>query len=117
MVPTPLATRDTGRSILAEWTDSIHSSIATSHTSPRSGHTYHAMDERKEGVPPAYFNDVPDIHDEKPTGKVVQEEAVHSVALAEAFQASKPSLWSKSMMKLYFIMGKNTAQNARIGFV
>jgi len=62
------------------------------------------MDERKEGVPPAYYNDVPDIHDEKPTGKVVQEEAVHSVALAEAFQASKPSLWSKSMLKLYFIM-------------
>jgi hypothetical protein len=70
------------------------------------------MDERKEGVPPAYSNDVPDIHDEKPTGKVMQEEAVHSVALAEAFQASKPSLWSKSMLKLYFIMGKNALQSA-----
>ena len=68
------------------------------------------MDETKEGVPPAYSNDVPDIHDEKPTGRVVQEEAVHSVALAEALQGSKPSLWSKNMLKLYFIMGKNTIQ-------
>ena len=75
------------------------------------------MDERKEGVPPAYFNDVPDIHDEKPTGKVMQEEAVHSVALAEALQGSKPSLWSKNMLKLYFIMGENSYQNAFIGSV
>jgi hypothetical protein len=74
------------------------------------------MDERKEAAPPAYANDVPDIHDEKHAGKVVQEEAVHSVALAEALQGSKPSLWSKSMLKLYFIMGKkNTLRNALIG--
>jgi len=75
------------------------------------------MDETKDGVPRAYSNDVPDIHDEKPTGKVVQEEAVHSVALAEAVQASKPSVWSKSMLKLYFIMGKESAQNACISSV
>jgi hypothetical protein len=75
------------------------------------------MDDTKEGVPRAYSNDVPDIHDEKPTGKVVQEEAVHSVALAEAFQASKPSLWSKSMLKLYFIMGKKTALKACINYL
>lgn len=75
------------------------------------------MDETKEGVPPAYSNDVPDIHDEKPTGRVVQEEAVHSVALAEALQGSKPSLWSKNMLKLYFIMGKNTIQATSFRFV
>jgi hypothetical protein len=75
------------------------------------------MDETKEGVPPAYSNDVPDIHDEKPTGRVVQEEAVHSVALAEALQGSKPSLWSKNMLKLYFIMGKNTIQTTSFRFV
>ena len=75
------------------------------------------MNETKDGVPRAYSNDVPDIHDEKPTGKVVQEEAVHSVALAEALQGSTPSLWSKNMLKLYFIMGENSYQNAFIGSV
>jgi len=63
------------------------------------------MDGKKEEVPPAYVNDTPDIHDEKPTGAIVQEEAVHSVALTEALAASpKPSIWSKSMLQLYAIM-------------
>jgi len=75
------------------------------------------MDERKESAPPAYSNDTPDIHDEKPTGKVMQEEAVHSVALAEALQGSKPSLWSKNMLKLYFIMGEHSNQNSFISSV
>lgn len=64
------------------------------------------MDGKKEEVPPAYANDMPDLHDEKPTGNIVQEEAVHSVALTEALaMGPKPSIWSKSMLKLYMIMG------------
>jgi len=63
------------------------------------------MEGRKEEVPPAYANDMPDLHDEKPTGAIVQEEAVHSVALTEALAAGpKPSIWSKSMLQLYAIM-------------
>ena len=63
------------------------------------------MESKKEEVPPAYVNDTPDIHDEKPTGAIVQEEAVHSVALTEALAAGpKPSIWSKSMLQLYAIM-------------
>ena len=65
------------------------------------------MDAQKEEVPSAYANEVPDVHDEKATGKVVEEAAVHSVALTEALaMGPKPSIWSKSMMKLYFIMGE-----------
>ena len=64
------------------------------------------MDGKKEDVPPAYANDMPDLHDEKPTGNIVQEEVVHSVALTEALaMGPKPSVWSKSMLKLYMIMG------------
>ncbi|KAK3613037.1 hypothetical protein LTR56_028103, partial [Elasticomyces elasticus] len=60
---------------------------------------------RKEEVPPAYANNMPDLHDEKPTGTIVQEEAVHSVALTEALaMGAKPSIWSKSMLQLYAIM-------------
>lgn len=66
------------------------------------------MEGKKEDVPPAYANEVPDIHDEKATGKIVQEEAVHSVALAEALQGdNKPSPWSRGMIRLYMIMGKH----------
>ncbi|KAL1590125.1 hypothetical protein WHR41_01269 [Cladosporium halotolerans] len=65
------------------------------------------MEANKNGTLPAYVDDVKDkdIHDEKPLGKVVQEETVHSAALAEAVLQRKPSPWSKSMLKLYFIMG------------
>ncbi|KAK3614439.1 hypothetical protein LTR56_027256 [Elasticomyces elasticus] len=60
---------------------------------------------RKEEVPPAYAYDMPDLHDEKPTGTIVKEEAVHSVALTEALaMGAKPSIWSKSMLQLYAIM-------------
>ena len=63
------------------------------------------MEAKKEEMPPAYANDTPDLHDEKPTGAIVQEEAVHSVALTEALAAGpKPSIWSKSMLQLYAIM-------------
>ena len=63
------------------------------------------MEGKKEEVPPAYANDMPDLHDEKPTGAIVAEEAVHSVALTEALAAGpKPSIWSKSMLQLYAIM-------------
>lgn len=66
------------------------------------------MEANKNGALQAYVDDVKDkdIHDEKPLGKVVQEETVHSAALAEAVLQRKPSPWSKSMLKLYFIMGK-----------
>ncbi|KAK4890921.1 hypothetical protein LTR49_028705, partial [Elasticomyces elasticus] len=48
---------------------------------------------------------MPDLHDEKPTGTIVQEDAVHSVALTEALaMGAKPSIWSKSMLQLYAIM-------------
>jgi hypothetical protein len=64
------------------------------------------MEAKKEEAPPAYANEMPDLHDEKPTGNIVAEEAVHSVALAEALAAGpKPSMWSRSMWKLYMIMG------------
>ena len=63
------------------------------------------MEGKKDEMPPAYANDTPDLHDEKPTGAIVQEEAVHSVALTEALAAGpKPSIWSKSMLQLYAIM-------------
>jgi hypothetical protein len=69
------------------------------------------MEAKKEDVPPAYANDTPDLHDEKPTGNIVAEEAVHSVALAEALAAGpKPSMWSRSMWKLYMIMGECSFQ-------
>lgn len=65
------------------------------------------MDGKKEDMSSAYANEVPDLHDEKATGKVVEEAAVHSVALTEALaMGPKPSIWSKSMLKLYFIMGE-----------
>ena len=53
------------------------------------------MEAKKEEVPPAYVNDTPDIHDEKPTGAIVQEEAVHSVALTEALAAGQTFLMVK----------------------
>jgi hypothetical protein len=63
------------------------------------------MNGKKEEVPPAYGNDMPDLHDEKPNGAIVQEEVVHSVALTEALaMGPKPSWLSKGMIKLYLIL-------------
>jgi hypothetical protein len=52
-------------------------------------------------------HDTRDIHVIDPklaTGHVTEINAA-SVALAAAVAAQKPSLWSKNMLKLYFIMG------------
>ncbi|KAK6429238.1 hypothetical protein LTR95_014613, partial [Oleoguttula sp. CCFEE 5521] len=38
-------------------------------------------------------------------GSVVKEANVHSVALAEALEAQKPKIWSRSTIQLYLIMG------------
>lgn len=64
------------------------------------------MDAKKDDTFPVHVDEVKDGDDEKPAGKVVHEENVHSVALAEAVLSQKPSPWSKNMLKLYFIMGK-----------
>jgi hypothetical protein len=48
---------------------------------------------------------VADVDDGLTKGPIVKETNVHSVALEEALQAQKPSLWSKNMLHLYFIMG------------
>ncbi|KAH9211971.1 general substrate transporter [Leptodontidium sp. 2 PMI_412] len=49
------------------------------------------------------------------TGNVVQVQAA-SVALAAAVAAQKPSLWSKSMLQLYFIMGVGYLVSTMNGF-
>lgn len=64
------------------------------------------MDAKKEDTFPVHVNEVNEGDNEKPMGKVVHEENVHSVALAEAVLSQKPSPWSKNMLKLYFIMGE-----------
>ena len=56
------------------------------------------MDEKDAG---AY---VVDFEGNDLKGPVVKEANVHSVALAEALQAQKPSIWSRNMLQLYLIM-------------
>ncbi|KAJ4331116.1 hypothetical protein N0V95_009943 [Ascochyta clinopodiicola] len=46
----------------------------------------------------------------------VQEKTVASVALAAAMEASKPNLWSKSMIQLYMIMGIGYLVSTMNGF-
>lgn len=46
-----------------------------------------------------------DVGDEPRKESVTKEANVHSVALAEAIAAQKPSKWSRNMIKLYAIMG------------
>lgn len=48
---------------------------------------------------------VTDIDNELRKDSTAKEANVHSVALAEAIAAQKPSKWSKNMLKLYAIMG------------
>ncbi len=55
-------------------------------------------------------NEKRDVHpasglaDEKPVGRVAQVNTA-SVALAAAVAEQKPNLWSRNMIRLYFIMG------------
>ena len=48
-------------------------------------------------------------------GKTIKVEAA-SVALAAAIAAQKPSLWSKNMLKLYFIMSVGYLVSTMNGF-
>lgn len=53
--------------------------------------------------------------DEKPAGDV-KEVNTTSVALAAAVAAQKPKLWSKNMLKLYFIMSIGYLVSTMNGF-
>lgn len=59
------------------------------------------MNEKEAGVPVMVDN----VDDDLAKGPAVKEATVHSVALTEAINAQKPSLWSRNMLQLYFIMG------------
>lgn len=50
------------------------------------------------------------------TQEEVKEVAVHSVALASAMEAQKPSLFSANMLRLYFIMGIGYLVSTMNGF-
>ncbi len=52
---------------------------------------------------------------EKPVGKITQMNTT-SVALAAALAEEKPDLWSKSMIRLYFIMGIGYLVSTMNGF-
>ncbi len=58
---------------------------------------------------------VPVVDEKYATGKVVQVQAA-SVALAAAIAAQKPSLLSKNMLKLYFIMAVGYLVSTMNGF-
>lgn len=47
---------------------------------------------------------VADVYDEVQKEPAVQEAQVASVALSQAIEQQKPSLWSSGMMKLYLIV-------------
>ena len=52
---------------------------------------------------------------EKPVGKITQVNTT-SLALAAALAEEKPDLWSKSMIRLYFIMGIGYLVSTMNGF-
>lgn len=56
-----------------------------------------------------------DVMDEKVTGKVTSVNT-GSVALAAAVASQKPSLWSRNMIKLYFIMAIGYLVSTMNGF-
>jgi hypothetical protein len=58
---------------------------------------------------------VPTIDEKYATGKVVEVQAA-SVALAAALAAQKPKLFSKNMLKLYFIMSVGYLISTMNGF-
>lgn len=58
----------------------------------------------------------PSAMDEKHNSENVTHVEAASVALASAVAASKPSLWSKSMLKLYFIMAVGYLVSTMNGF-
>lgn len=57
---------------------------------------------------------VADVYDEVQKGPAVQETQVASVALAQAIEQQKPSLWSSSMRKLYMIVSAYTSSITQI---
>jgi len=61
-----------------------------------------SFSEKDAGVPVRVDN----VDDDLVKGPAVKEANVASVALTEAINAQKPSLWSKNMLQLYFIMGE-----------
>lgn len=63
----------------------------------------------------AEHHEVPIINEKEATGRVTQVQAA-SVALAAAIAAQKPSLLSKNMFKLYFIMAIGYLVSTMNGF-
>ena len=61
------------------------------------------------------FHEVPTVESKYAEGKVIQVQAA-SVALAAAIAAQKPSLLSKNMIKLYFIMAVGYLVSTMNGF-
>ena len=61
------------------------------------------------------LHEVTTIDEKYATGNVRQVHAA-SVALAAATAAQKPSLWSKNMLKLYFIMAVGYLVSTMNGF-
>ncbi|KXT11191.1 hypothetical protein AC579_830 [Pseudocercospora musae] len=59
---------------------------------------------------------VSDLDDDLKKGPAVKEANVASVALTAALNAQKPSLWSRNMIKLYFIMGIGYLVSTMNGF-
>lgn len=56
-----------------------------------------------------------DTYDDLQKGPAVTEAHVASVALAQAIEQQKPSLWSKSMIKLYLIVSLDTLHLPLLG--
>lgn len=65
------------------------------------------MDSKKEAT---MYTHGGATEDELTKAPAVKETNVHSVALAEAVSVQKPSIWSKNMLRLYLIMGKDFVQ-------
>jgi hypothetical protein len=63
----------------------------------------------------AEHHEVPVMNEKEASGRVVQVQAA-SVALAAAIAAQKPSLLSKNMIKLYFIMAVGYLVSTMNGF-
>lgn len=59
---------------------------------------------------------VSDLDDDLKKGPAVKEANVASVALTAAVNAQKPSLWSRNMIKLYYIMGIGYLVSTMNGF-
>ena len=58
--------------------------------------------------------DKPAAHHDENLDHEYEKEAIATVTLFEAFNEQKPSLLSRNMLKLYFIMGESLQSSAAI---